>query len=209
MTASARRDPMTPVSKTPAAEEKFSMNKLMRYGGIAASLVLIAFGIGTVVTGVSGRHTVRTDLAREQIVGTPDSTIPNQLVDTGSEAQAFAKIMRHHTLEATGGQTYSQMGQYLDGAGKPTSDKTKAAIDPATKGPVANPARNIWVTETALTTALNTAFFAESVATFAIVMGIALLLSGVGFLILTLRALVPAEAREPRRKVSTAAVPAA
>ena len=48
------------------------------------------------------------------------------------------------------------------------------------------------MTETALTTALNTAYFAESVATFAIVMGFALLLSGVGFLILTLRVL-----REP------------
>ena len=53
----------------------------------------------------------------------------------------------------------------------------------------------MWVTETALTTALNTAYFAESVATFAIVMGIALLLAGIGFLVLTLvalRRLVPA-----------------
>jgi hypothetical protein len=42
---------------------------------------------------------------REQIVGTPDSTIPNQLVDTGTKAEAFAKVMRKHTLEATGGKT--------------------------------------------------------------------------------------------------------
>jgi hypothetical protein len=209
MTASTARDPMNPVSKTPSSKEKFQMSKLLRYGGIVASVILVAFGIGTIVTGVNGRHQVRTELAREQIVGTPDSTIPGQLVNTGAKAQAFAKIMRHHTLEATGGQTYSQMGQYLDGAGKPTSDKTKAAIDPTTKAPVANPARNIWVTETALTTALNTAFFAESVSTFAIVMGIALLLSGIGFLVLTLRALMPATAREPRRKVSTSPVPAA
>src|SRR6478752_7273219 len=101
------------------------MNKFLQYGGIAASIVLIAFGIGAVYSGVSGRHQVRTELAREQIVGTPDSTIPGQLVNTGSEAQAFAKIMRHHTLEATGGQTYSQMGQYLDSNGKGTDDKTK------------------------------------------------------------------------------------
>ena len=47
----------------------------------------------------------------------------------------------------------------------------------------------MWVTETALTTALNTAYFAESVATFAIVMGFALMLAGVGFLVLTLRVL--------------------
>jgi hypothetical protein len=162
------------------------MRKLLQYGGIVASIVLIAVGIGAIVTGFNGRSTVRSDLAAEQIVGTPDSTIPGQLVDTGAEAQAFAKIMRHHTLEATAGKTYSQMGQYLDAAGKPTDDKALAAVDPQTKKPVANQARQIWVTETALTTALNTAFFAERVATFAIVMGFALLLSGIGFTVLTL-----------------------
>ena len=109
------------------------MSKLFRYGGVAASIVLIAFGIGAVVIGVNGRDQVRSDLAREQIVGTPDSTIPGQKVDTGSEAQAFAKVMRKHTLEATGGQTYAQMGQFLDKAGKPTSDEKAAAIDPKTQ----------------------------------------------------------------------------
>jgi hypothetical protein len=185
------------------------MRKLLQYGGIAASIVLIAFGIGAIYTGFDGRSQVRSDLAAEQIVGTDDSTIPGQLVDTGSEAQAFAAIIRHHTLEATGGQTYSQMGQYLDAAGKPTSDKAVAAIDPQTKKPVANQARQIWVTETALTTALNMAFFAEQVATFAIVMGFALLLSGIGFTVLTLRALMPADARKPERAPTAAAVPVA
>jgi hypothetical protein len=171
------------------------MSKLLRYGGIVASIALIAFGIGAVVIGVGGRDQVRSDLAREQIVGTPDSSIPGQKVDTGSEAQAFAKIMRHHTLEATGGQTYAQMGQFLDKAGKPTSNEKLAAIDPKTHKAVSNPARQIWVTETALTTALNTAYFAESVANFAIVMGIALMLVGVGFLVfllVALRRVVPA-----------------
>ena len=165
------------------------MSKLFRWGGIAASIALIAFGIGSVVIGYNGRDQVRSDLAREQIVGTPDSSIPGQKVDTGSEAHAFAKVMRKHTLEATGGQTYAQMGQFLDKAGKPTSDEKLAAVDPKTNKPVSNPARQIWVTETALTTALNTAYFAESTALFAIVMGFALLLTGVGFLVLLLIAL--------------------
>ena len=77
------------------------MSKLFRYGGVAASIVLIAFGIGSIVVGLDGRAQVRSDLAREQIVGTPDSTIPNQKVDTGSEARAFADVMRKHTLEAS------------------------------------------------------------------------------------------------------------
>jgi hypothetical protein len=184
------------------------MRKLFQYGGIAASIVLIAFGIGAVYMGIDGRGYVRDNLAAEQIVGTPVSTIPGQKVDTGAEAQAFAKVMRKHTLEATGGQTYAQMGRFLDASGKPTNDEKAAAIDPKTKQPVENGLRNMWVNETALTTALNTAYFAEQVATFAIVMGIALLLAGVGFGILSLRAL-PATDRKEERAPAMAAVPAA
>jgi hypothetical protein len=171
------------------------MRQLFRYGGIAASVILIALGIGATIVGFNGRDRVHDDLAREQIVGTPDSSIPGQKVDTGSEAQAFADVMRKHTLEATGGQTYAQLGRFLDESGKPTDDEKQAATDPKSGKPVDNPIRNLWVTETALTTALNTAYFAESVATFAIVMGFALLLSGIGFLVVTLRLLPQTSSR--------------
>ncbi len=183
------------------------MRKLFQYGGIAASIVLIAFGVGAVYMGVDGRDRVRSDLAQEMIVGTEDSTIPGQKVDTGAEAQAFADVIRKHTLEATGGQTYSQMDRFIGKDGKPTSDEKLAAINEETGKPVENGLRNMWINATALTTALNTAYFAESVATFAIVMGIALLLAGLGFAVLTFRALVPTETREGRRaQASTAAV---
>ena len=165
------------------------MSKLFQYAGIAASVALIAFGVGAVVIGFGGRDRVATELGREQIVGTPDSTIPNQLVNSGSEAQAFAKVIRKHTLEATGGKTYAQMPQYIDASGKGTSDKAAAAKDPKTGAPTSNPARTIWVTETALTTALNTAYFAESMATFVAAIGGALLLVGIGFLVISLRLL--------------------
>ena len=178
------------------------MSKFFKYGGLIASIVLIAFGLGAVYMGVDGRDQVRSDLAREQIVGTPDSTIPGQKVDTGSEAQAFAATIRKHTLAATEGKTYAEMPRFLDESGQGTDDEAAAAKDPKTGEPVANQARNIWVTSTALQTALNTAYFAEGVATFAIVMGIAMLLSGIGFLILTLRVL-----REPTGE-ATAAKPA-
>jgi len=165
------------------------MNNLARKGGIAASIVLIILGVGAMVAGVAGREKVHSDLAREQIVGTPDSTIPGQKVDTGGEANAFAAVMRKHTMEATGGQTYAQMGRFLDESGKPTSDENAAATDSKTGMPVENPARDIWISSTAFQTALNTAYFAESVATFVIAIGGALLLVGIGFLILTLRLL--------------------
>ena len=185
------------------------MSRLVTYAGIAASVVLIAFGIGSIVIGFGGRDRVRSDLAREQIVGTPDSTIPDQLVDTGSEAQAFANVMRKHTLEATGGQTYAQMDRFVDASGKPTSDEKQAATDPKSGQPVENPLRNMWINETALSTALNTAYFAESVATFAIVMGAALLLTGVGFLVMVVRLLVPATRRREATAPGGSAVPAA
>ena len=56
-----------------------------------------------------------------------------------------------------------------------------AAALQANGRPVDNAARNIWVTETALTTALNTSYMAEQLALFGIVVGVALLLSGIGF----------------------------
>jgi hypothetical protein len=175
------------------------MQRFTRYGGLVASVILIAFGIGATVMGVAGRDTVRDNLAAEKIVGTPDMTkIAGQTVNTGGEAREFAKVMREHALEATGGKTYAEMPRFLGKDGNPTSDEKAAAVNPKSGAPLDNPARNIWVTETALSTALNTAYFAEQVALFSIVMGIALLLTGVGFLVLTLRLL-----SRPEKEAST------
>ncbi len=80
-----------------------------------------------------------------------------------------------------------QMGRFQSAA-KPddpagTNDETAAAKD-ATGQPIANGARNIWVTETALTTALNISYMAERLSVFGLVVGIALLLTGIGLVIL-------------------------
>jgi hypothetical protein len=171
------------------SRKELEMSKILQYGGIAASVVLIAFGVGAIVTGINGRERVHNDLKREQIIGTPDSSIPNQMVNNGTKAEAFATVMRKHTLEATGGLTYAQMPRYMGKDGKPTNNEKLAATDPKSGKPVDNPLRNLWVQETALTTALHSSYFAESVATFAMVMGFALILSGMGFLILTLHVL--------------------
>jgi hypothetical protein len=160
--------------------------KLFEYGGIAASVLLIAVGIGSIGLGAWGFNEVRDNLARENIVGTPDSSIPGQKVNTGSEARAFASVMRKHALEATGGQTYAEMGRFLDAKGNPTSEESKAAKDPKTGQPVENGLRNLWVTETALTTALTMAYMGERLAVFGMVIGVALVLVGIGFLVLTL-----------------------
>ena len=204
------------------------MSKLFRYGGIAASVVLIVFGVASIVIGANGRSTVRDNLAAEQISGTPDMTpklisaaiteaklkgvsapscsVAGQAIDTGARARCFAQYMRVHALEATGGLVYAQMGRYLDANGKPTDDQKAAAIDPKTKQPVANQARDIWVNETALSTALNTSYFAENVALFSIVMGFALLLTGIGFGVLTL-GLLGSQRRKEDTDVEPVAAP--
>lgn len=128
-------------------------------------------------------------------IETPTCSVANKLVDTGSEARCFAKYMRIHTFGATSGLTYSQMGRYVakpntpvkytDGLGA-TNDPKYAIADPKTQQPVSNGRRDIWVTYTALTTALNTSYFATQMALFGVVVGIALLLAGIGFEILAI-----------------------
>ena len=182
--------------------------KALEIGGVLASIVLIAFGIGALVMGLGGRSTVTDNLAAQKIVGTPDMTpaaitaeakkaglnvsqivipscsVANQAVNSGSSARCFAQYMNIHTLEATGGQVYSQMPRYATANGKGTNDAAAALTKNGQ--PVDNPARNIWVNETALATALNTSYMAQQVALFGIVVGIALLLAGVGFAVLSI-----------------------
>ena len=79
------------------------------------------------------------------------------------------------------------MGQYQSAANpedpKGTNDEAAAAKD-ASGQPVSNGPRNIWVTETALATALDMGFMSEMLAIFSIIVGFALLLTGIGLVIL-------------------------
>src|SRR2546421_9086724 len=52
----------------------FAPRKFFEWGGIAASIILVAFGIASIVVGVNGRSTVRDSLKQQAIVGTPDMT---------------------------------------------------------------------------------------------------------------------------------------
>ncbi|HSC73086.1 MAG TPA: hypothetical protein VLB89_02890 [Gaiellaceae bacterium] len=126
-------------------------------------------------------------------ISLPTVSVAGKAINSGDRARAFAGYMRIHALEATGGYTYAQMGRF---AAKPNAPKAQLAvgggtdnaqwalIDKATGQPVANGARDLWVTETALTTALNTSYMADRLGLFGIVVGVALLLTGIGFVIL-------------------------
>ena len=95
------------------------------------------------------------------------------------------------------------MGRFLTASGEDTSDESLAAKGPTRAGrerppqPLGDQDRT--------TTALNTSFFAERVAIFSIVMGIAMLLTGIGFFVLTVGgALGPAVAPSRSEQLSTA-----
>jgi hypothetical protein len=185
------------------------MRKAFELGGIVAAVVLIGFGIASIVMGASGGNTVRSNLAEQKIVGTPDMTpagitaeakkahldtskiaipscsVAGKTVNSGSTARCFAQYMTIHALEATGGLYYSQMPRYATANGEGTNEETKA-LKSAKGIPVDNPAREVWIQETALATGLNTSYMASQVSLFGIVVGIALLLSGFGFAILAI-----------------------
>jgi hypothetical protein len=186
--------------------------RVWEIGGFVSGAVLIVFGVIAIVLGVNGYQTVQDELDKEYIVGgsdmspdeikagaeeaglperikLPSCNVVEEEIDTGSEARCFAQYMRIHALESTGGLTYAQMGRYQsaanpeDAAG--TSDEAAAAKDESGQ-PISNGARNLWVTETALATALNVSYMAQQISVFGIVVGIALLLTGIGLVILAL-----------------------
>ena len=160
------------------------MSRSFQIGGYVSSAILVSLGIAMIAIGLVGRSDVRDRLAQEQIVGTPNSSIAGEEVDTGSEAKAFADTIRKDTLAATGGLTYAEMPRVVfKDTGKPVpGDQAEQAL--ASGKAINNPERQIWITSTALSTALNTSFFAESVATFSIAVGAALILIGIGLFVL-------------------------
>jgi hypothetical protein len=195
---------------------------VLEWSGFAAGAILIVFGVVAIVMGFNGRSVVADSLKQEKIVGSADMTpaaikqeaqkaglnlkaidlpttsVAGQTIDSGPRARTFASYMRIHTLEATQGLTYAEMGRFVAKPGTPkaqltpdgaTNNPQYAQIDSATKAPVASHARDIWVTETALTTALNTSFMADRLGLFGIVVGVALLLSGIGFVVLAFNVL--------------------
>jgi len=233
------------------------MKKALQIGGIAAGVVLIAFGIAAIVLGANGGSTVNSNLKEEFIVGSPDMTpsaiqpeikaiqaaqqkiaaeqkkakvpasqqftftdvsapscsVAGDTVNDGSSARCFAQYMRIHALGSSNGLTYAQMGRFLAKTDAPvqftdfnggTSDDKYAQVDSNTQQPISNGVRNTWVTETALTSALNLAYTASQISLFGIVVGIALLLSGIGFLILALSGAIQ---RVPLKKEKPASEP--
>jgi hypothetical protein len=186
-------------SRTPATPKS---RLARRIGGLVAAAILAVFGIAAVTQGITGHSTVQSALGLEKVVGAPQMTpdgiaanakkaglsgvdfptcsVAGKSIDTGDEARCFAQYMRIDALIATGGKTYAQMPRFASADGKGTNIEAQATKLPNGVA-LPNPARNVWITETALSNALNTSYMAEQVSLFGIAVGAAFLLVAVGF----------------------------
>jgi hypothetical protein len=197
-------------------------------GGLVAAAVLVVFGIAAIVQGTDGRSTVNSSLAQESIVGTPTMSpsaiaaeidksgvagieapscaVAGKPIEDGTSARCFAEYMRVDALMATGGKTYAQMPRFATKDGKGTNIEAQALTYPNGR-PMDNPARQVWVTETALSNALNTSYMAQQVSLFGIAVGAAFLLVGLALAAFALGGVrVPApkplRARQPEGALS-------
>ncbi len=124
------------------------MKKLL----ILSSVLAVLVGIIMVIGGTWAIMFTYENVAREKIVTTEDASIPNTPVGDPMTLKAQADVIRKHTLKVTEGKTYAEMPQQvakLDASGSAILDKDGKPVM------VPNAARNIWVTATTLTTALN------------------------------------------------------
>jgi predicted cobalt transporter CbtA len=150
------------------------MKKILK---IASILAIIA-GIVLIVGGVWGVKFTYKNVTQEKIMTTPDSSLPNRLVSGPMTLKAQADIIREHTLKTTGGKTYAEMPreiQKVDEKGNALfNSKGEALMTP-------NTARDLWVTATTLTTALNLGIITYAFSGLIILFGLVSIMTGYVF----------------------------
>lgn len=147
------------------------MKRLLKISSVLAILV----GIVVVVAGIWAAVFTYQNVAREKIVTPSDASIPNAAVGDPLTLMSQAEIIRHHTLKTTNDQTYAEMPQQVakvDASGSAVLDKDGKPVM------IANATRNIWVTATTLTTALNLGIIAYALSAFAVLFGLVLIWAG-------------------------------
>ena len=185
--------------------------RILEIGGIIAGTLMIAFGVGALVMSINARNTVKQRGHRgadrrlgrhepDRHQGRDDGGRTEERLRPDLQRRRPADRERHrrpllravHAHSRARGVRWADL--LADGPVRRSKDPTNpagtsdeaAAAKDASGNPVPNAARNTWVTETALTTALNVSYMAQQIALFGLIVGIALLLSGIGFIILAL-----------------------
>lgn len=148
------------------------MKKLLN---ISSRLTVIV-GIGLIVGGIWGIYFTYQSIARENIVTPLDASISGRPVRGPLTLKAQADIIRHHTLTITGNKTFAEMPRQID----KIDEKGQPVLDAEGKSVmVDNTARDIWITATALTTALNLGILTYALSGLVILFGLTLILIGI------------------------------
>lgn len=148
------------------------MIKLLKF----TSIVTIVLGILMVCAGLWGAIYISQQVSAEKIITTDDASIPGTPVRGPFTLKAQADVIRHHTLTMTGGKTFAEMSRQIekvDENGKPIVGSDGKPVM------VANTARDIWITATTLTTALNLGIISYVFASLVSVLGILFALIGI------------------------------
>jgi len=156
------------------------MKKILK----VSSLLAICAGIIMVFGGIWGMVFTYKNVVREKITTPEDASIPNTLVSGPLTLKSQADIIRYHTLKTTNGKTYSEMPRQipkLDKDGSPLLDEKGEVVM------MPNDARNMWITATTLTTALNLGIITYVFSGLVLLFGLISIWTGIVFNLLSKR----------------------
>ena len=147
-----------------------------------SSVLAIVVGVVLVAGGIWGLYFTYKNVVQEKIVTPEDASISNQPVRGPFTLKAQANIIRKHTLTSTGGKTFAEMPRQiekLDADGKPILGADGKPVM------MANTARDMWITATTLTTALNLGILSFAFSGLVILLGLISLWIGIIFCVLS------------------------
>lgn len=139
------------------------------------SKIVTLIGILFLVGGLYGVFYTSKNIKQEKIITPEDASIPNKLVKGPFTLKSQAEVIRKHTLSMTDGKTYAEMPRQiskLDEGGQVILGEDGNPIM------VANTARDIWITSTTLTNALNLGILAYMFSIVVLLNGLVLIILG-------------------------------
>ena len=181
--------PSTPVADTghrsPPTSSRSMWDKIVSGGAAVLAIALIVIGAAAVYGGNFGRQNVQDRLAPEKVAFPPlEGMTPaeqtalgdfaGQTVDTGPEAEAFARYIGGHLAEVNEGATYSET----------SAAAREEGLDPKTAADLQIKADTLFKGETLRSILLN-AYGWWTVATIALFVGFLLIAAGVVLAILS------------------------
>lgn len=156
------------------------MKKFLKLSGVLAILA----GLVLVIGGIWGVAFTYQNVSQENIITPGDASIPETQVRGPWTLMSQADIIREHTLGMTGGQTFAEMPRMitvLDDDGEPVMDEEGNPVMET------NQARDIWITATALTAALNLAVVTYAFSALIALLGLISIWTGFVYLALARR----------------------